>query len=339
MRPAFLRRAQALLNSEQTQVFRIGIIGLGSIGLRMSEAFFKHARFDIVSAFDPSAEACARAKASYPDLNFVADASGVHSDPNIDLVYLASPPLTHKEHATQAISNAKAIFCEKPLGVDLASSEALVAQVSSRSAKAAVNLLHAAASNVIALERALATEELGDIQWAELRLQLPQWAVRRYAEAPWLARRAQGGFIREVATHYLFLCQRIMGALELVNSCVCYPDDDDEAAPTFAAAQMRAASVPVSLVGTTSGAGPDLSTMTLWGSNGAFRVRDLYFLDVLRDDEWQSIVHHEMRPELDTYMCQLDELAAMLGGAQHRLPGFAEAYQVQRLIEAIVRGA
>ena len=46
-----------------------------------------------------------------------------------------------------------------------------------------------------------------------------------------------------------------------------------------------------------------------------------------------------MRPELDTYMCQLDELAAMLDGAQHRLPGFAEAYQVQRLIEAIVRGA
>ena len=56
------------------KVFSVGIIGLGSIGLRMLEGFHRHPRFDVGAVWDPSPSACGRARAQYPDLTFVGSA-------------------------------------------------------------------------------------------------------------------------------------------------------------------------------------------------------------------------------------------------------------------------
>ena len=152
-----------------------------------------------------------------------------------------------------------------------------------------------------------------------------------------LFRSEQGGFVREVTTHYLFLCRRLFGELTLVSSHLNYPEDG-RSAVTFADVLMTAGSTQVTLTGSTLGSGPDVVHMNVWGSNTAYRIRDLHFLDWYDGESWSAAVTHEHRPELDTYLNQLDNFAAMLEGKVHRLPDFAEAFETQKLVEAILAG-
>ncbi|MCH8809412.1 MAG: Gfo/Idh/MocA family oxidoreductase, partial [Proteobacteria bacterium] len=56
-----------------------------------------------------------------------------------EVVYIACPPAAHKEYALAAIEAGKTVFCEKPLGVDVAESRALVARVEESGTPNAVN--------------------------------------------------------------------------------------------------------------------------------------------------------------------------------------------------------
>ena len=74
-----------------------------------------------------------------------------------DLVYIGVPPEAHGSYARTAIAAGKAVFCEKPLGIDLSESRDLVKIVEARGVPQAVNLSLAAACGVTAMREALAS--------------------------------------------------------------------------------------------------------------------------------------------------------------------------------------
>jgi predicted dehydrogenase len=125
--------------------FRVGVLGAGSIGRRMLNAFSVHKQFEPALLWDPSPSALQAAVQQFPSLPVAADSRAIFGDESIDLVYLACPPQTHREHALSAVAANKPILCEKPLGVNLADSQALVLQIEQSGLPAAVNLLHASA--------------------------------------------------------------------------------------------------------------------------------------------------------------------------------------------------
>ena len=314
---------------------RVGVLGLGSIGQRMLHAICAHEQFEPALAWDPSPAAVKAAMAQFPGLAFASESQAIFDEPSIDLVYLASPPTTHHEHALSAIAAAKPVLCEKPLGVDLAQSQALVEKVEASGLPNAVNLLYASAGAANELQAALLADVLGHVHWVDIHLHLPGWAAKRFAEAPWLAKRAQGGFVREVTTHYVFLCQRLFGELALASSHVEFPEDG-LSAETFADVRLSARNTMITITGTTQGAGPDVNHVNVWGDKAAFRIRDLHNLDRFESNEWVEAYRPNVRPELDTYMRQLDGLAAMLDCKPHQLASFREALNAQAVIESIL---
>ena len=66
-----------------------------------------------------AAEHGARAHPSYADLV---------ADPEVDVVYIASPHAMHLEHARLAFAAGKHVLCEKPLTLNLREAEAMVAE-------------------------------------------------------------------------------------------------------------------------------------------------------------------------------------------------------------------
>ena len=316
------------------RVVRVGVIGLGSIGQRMLGAIAAHRRFECVAAWDPNAQAGRSALQAVGGVPLVRNASQVIGSPEVDVLYVACPPRFHPEYAQAAIDAGQAVLCEKPLGVDLAASRALVSAAEKRGGVNAVNLIFGSAYAATAVGEALSGNSLGEVCWVQIDLHLSQWAQRRYAQAPWLSRRDQGGFIREVTTHYVYLCQRWFGDLTIESAHVDYPTDG-HSAERFVDVRLSAGKIPICIHGTTEAAGPEINQLVVWGARKSYRIRDLHCLDEAVADRWQP-VHEPANPEQDTYRRQLDNLYGMVNGQAHTMANFRDALRTQEVIESIL---
>ena len=103
----------------------VTIIGLGVMGQRMLNNMARYPGFTAVSAWDPDPAACEATSGRYPALRIAATAAEAINDPESKVVYVASPPAFHRPHALDALAAGKAVYCEKPLGVDVAESRDL----------------------------------------------------------------------------------------------------------------------------------------------------------------------------------------------------------------------
>ena len=315
---------------------RNGIIGLGTVGARFVEQFGRHPDFDLVAGWDADPQACAEHRQAVP---IAADAAAVVTA--ADAVYVAVPPIAHRQYVEACLGARTAIFCEKPLGVDVAESRRLVDAVEASRLPAGVNFVFSAAPAAQELLTRVDAGELGPVVRAELRLHFGQWPRAWHVRAQWLRRRDQGGWIREVASHFLFLAERLLGPLRLDAAAVTYPDGPDgELCEVDAAARYVGATAPLVVLGTSGGAGPDVVEFVVRGETGALRLRDWYRLQAFDGDGWTDVLG-DARPQLaaDAYTAQLDQLAALLRDEPSSIATFAEALSVQELVEATLRGA
>ena len=315
--------------------YRVAIIGLGVIGRRMLANMPRQGRLDIVGGWDLSAEARASAAADYPWLAIAESAEALIAAPDVDLVYVGAPPRAHGALARAAMAAGKAVFCEKPLGVDVEESRALTAQMERSGLRHAVNLSLAAARGVSVMRDALADGRLGAIAGADIRLHFARWPRGWQQSATWLAERAEGGFVREVATHFLYLAQTLLGPGRLIAASSRYPEGGI-GAETHALARLGFGATPVTLAGSVGGDGPDLAEFTLWGERRSLRLSNFYELDESAENGWTTAMPEIEAPALDAYMLQLDELVKLLDGEAHALPDFRAALSVQELVEAIL---
>ncbi len=314
---------------------RVGIIGLGTVGSRFVEQFNLHNAFDLVAAWDVDPNACS----SHKDLvRITANAAEVIAES--DLVYIAVPPMHHERYVRECLENDTAIFCEKPLGVDLQTSRQLVAEVNQSGLPAGVNFVFSSAPAAIELQQRLGSQELGEVLRADLRLHFSQWPRGWHEKAQWLRLRDQGGWVREVVSHFIFLATRALGPVTLENSYVQYEDGPDGSlCEQTALAVFSSQTVPLTLAGTSHGHGPDVVDLTLRGTDGSLRVWDWYRLQSATADDWVDIFP-ATREQLgvDAYAAQLHQLERMVDGDQHTIATFDEALRVQELVESLLSG-
>lgn len=93
----------------------VGIIGVGRIGKLHCDNLLLIPGVNITAITDPYMDVC---WAHSHQLNVVADAEAIFSDPEIDAVFILSPSTLHAEQIIQAAKAGKNIFCEKPIALD-----------------------------------------------------------------------------------------------------------------------------------------------------------------------------------------------------------------------------
>jgi predicted dehydrogenase len=312
---------------------KLGIIGLGIMGERLLRAALEHAAESVtpVAVWDPSPDAAARISTIPGAPPMLTSAEAVIAA--CECLYIAAPPAAHIPLAEAAIAAGRSVFIEKPLATSLSDARAFVARAEASNARAAVNFPMASSPAVaqLAAWRAGLTPQSLAIEVA-----FPTWPRGwQQAAASWLAKRAEGGFTREVVSHFLFLTRRQLGPLTLLDAQVTYPAGDG--AETAIETRLSAGGVPVTLqgsVGTTTK--DDHNTWTL---NGAIRLRDWSFAERLgADGAWaqspDALPNEKMRPMV--LKGQLAQVAAMTRGEAHRLATVREALEVQEIVEAIL---
>ena len=313
------------------------MIGLGVMGQRMLANMHKYDGFAVVTAWDPDYSACRRTAEKYPDVAIAADAAAAIEHPDTRVVYIASPPQSHEPHALAAIAAGKAVYCEKPLGVDEAASRRLAESAEAAGVVDLVNFSLASAAATTEIERRLERDETGEIRGVDIRLHFSQWPRAWQVDAAgWLSFREQGGFTREVLSHWIYLTQRLFGSLTLHAASARYPGG--ERAETHLVARLGAEVLPVSVAGSVGGAGPDLVEYTIWGERASLRIFDWNRLLSTTGGEWQAELTDIADAREAGYELQLAHAARAIAGEAHTMPSFRDALSVQVLIESMLAG-
>jgi predicted dehydrogenase len=316
---------------------KLGFIGFGIMGERLLRAALDHDKSTLVvtGVFDPSPSAAAKLASIEPQLTVYATAADVIAAS--DCLHIASPPASHIDYLRQCNAAGKAALCEKPLSTDGAAAKAAVNDLAGM--RAGVNFPFASSFAVDYIQQWMADGTVGTPQRIDIDLAFPTWPRAWQMDAiSWLDRRAEGGFTREVGSHFLFLSRRLGGPLNLLNSTCNYPDAErTERAIT---ADVQAGDLPVRMVGSVGTTEkPDHNTWTLTGSNGRVRLRDWSYGEREIDGEWHAppdaLPNEQARPLI--LKRQLDKVAAMTHGETTNIASLAEALEVQEIVERILK--
>jgi len=297
-------------------MYGIGMVGLGTMGRRLAEGFKANPAFEIVAAYDP-----APSDATFPMVGSVDD---LVSHPSVRCVYVATPPLTHEAIVKTVAKAGKALFCEKPLAASPEAARACFDAVAEAGIPAAVNFPFATAPAAVRLKELVETGALGTDLSAHLTLRFKQWPRGwQQGATTWLARPEQGGFTREVISHFVFLALRLFGPGQIIE---CAVERGEMGTETRIQVVLRFAAATMTIDGAVAGAEDEFNRFEVKGSKSSAVM-----------SEWYRLTHESgniapMRADAG----QIAELALLLEGKPNRLATFEEAAQVVLLIEKML---
>lgn len=198
----------------------IGIVGGGYMGKAHAVA---HASVGAIfnTALRPKLEmVCATNDASaakYRDAygfeRATSDWQVLVDDPKVDAVVIASPQSTHRAIATAAFAAGKPVFCEKPLGVDVADSRAMVAaaDASGQINMSGFNYIRTPASQFV--KQMLDAGEIGDV--TGFRGEHTEDFLADPAEpANWRTTGQANGCMGDLSPHPINCALRLMGPID-----------------------------------------------------------------------------------------------------------------------------
>ncbi|MEV6287423.1 Gfo/Idh/MocA family oxidoreductase [Kribbella sp. NPDC051770] len=307
-----------------TRAVRLGIVGLGAMGGRVLQIAQSHPDYEVVAAADLDPTVVERWAREFPAIHFTTDPAEVVAA-EIDALYVATPPATHADLTVAAFAAGRAVFCEKPLAVSLADGQRMVEAVAGSGRAAAVNFALSDQPATRYLEEVLGAA--GEIRAVEIRLAFPHWPRPFQASAAWLGERAQGGFIREVFSHFAYLTDRLIGPLTPVDLVL---DHRGPGAEVAAFGLYRAGDVPVQVSGVI--AGPTTYEWIVRGTERSYLLRDWTELFVAEGNEWERVGLPEERSGDASRLSLFAE--AVRGNHPENLADFASAYRVQQAVEA-----
>jgi phthalate 4,5-cis-dihydrodiol dehydrogenase len=107
------------------RVLRIGVAGLSRAFALMVPTFRADPRVALVGGADPRLEARQRFAEDFGG-HVYPSVDALCADPDVEVVYVASPHQLHAEHAIAAASHGKHVLVEKPMALTLADCRAMI---------------------------------------------------------------------------------------------------------------------------------------------------------------------------------------------------------------------
>ena len=233
------------------------------------------------------------------------------------------------------------MLCEKPLTVDFDAARHLVRRIADENLRAAVNFSLASSHGLSCLRHNFgpgSPRPLGTLHDVQIDVAFASWPRPwQMAAGPWLSERVEGGFAREVLSHFIFVLQRVLGPAAVWSSKLTYPPDG-HGAETALEAELRVDDVPVRVTGRVDPAiaAADRNRMLWRAQRGSLTLRDWYGVTGQRKGGAEELLGEPDELRARGQADQLDQWVAMIEGRAHLLPGFDEALAVQETIEAIL---
>ena len=319
------------------QQLNVGVIGLGVMGQRMLARLAAHKRLQAVAVWDADPAAIAKTLQTWPALRAADSAADLIATAGLHSLYIATPPAPHMALSELAFDAGLAVFCEKPLTVDFVAARTCIARIERENLRAAVNFALASAPGLAQLQAAFGSNSslpLGALSEVRLELAFAAWPRPWQAGAgAWLSERIEGGFTREVLSHFIFALQRVLGTASVKQSQASYPTDGCSA-ETALQALLQIGAVTVQISGRVGGELADHNLMLWRAAAGEIELGEWFSRFEQRGGSKPQGLSGDLRQA--AHSDQLDQWVALIEGKPHSLPGYAEALAVQQTIEALL---
>jgi myo-inositol 2-dehydrogenase/D-chiro-inositol 1-dehydrogenase len=182
-------------------MIRFALIGAGFIGTAHARNLAAHPGIDFAAVSDIN-PARARDLAGRYGAEVAADVDQVFAAGHIDAVLIASSTDTHAEYLQRAAAAGKAVFCEKPIDLDLDRARAAVAAVTDAGIPAMVDFNRRFDDNHAALRASVAAGEVGPIEIVQITCRTPELPPIEYIKV-------SGGQMADQTVHFFDLLRWI----------------------------------------------------------------------------------------------------------------------------------
>lgn len=217
---------------------RIGLLGCGSRGTAVASSFSRSTTAQVVALADLFPDPLTAAHGHFNELNAGLGRSAVDdrllfmgphafeqlaASPEVDLIQISTPPFFHVQHLRAAVASGKHVYCEKPVGIDVAQArEALeIAKRVKPTQSVDVGFQCRSAPPLAAAAAKIQGGALGKIASvaanynapASLEKVHPGASAEEYRLRNWLWDRAlSGDILVEQNIHIIDLCNWLLGA-------------------------------------------------------------------------------------------------------------------------------
>lgn len=192
--------------------YGLGIIGVGGFGLFALEAYRRLPEIRITAIAGTRPEKYAALAEQYAIPFHTTDWRALVAHPEVDLVYLATPPDTRAEMALAALAAGKHVFCEKPLALSLADADRMLAAAESAGLRVGINFVMRYSRLYDLLNALVAARIFGDPQRVAFENNAGDLPAGHWFWDP----RRSGGILVEHGVHFFDIGAEIFGDPQLL---------------------------------------------------------------------------------------------------------------------------
>jgi len=146
-------------------MLKVGVIGCGYWGPNLIRNFVQLRGSEVVWVADLEESRLTHMKRLYPTVNTTSDYEEIISDPDVDIVAVATPVRSHFQLAKDALSAGKHVFVEKPLAASAAEAENLIECARAKTVKLMVGHTFLYTGAVRKMKEIIDSGELGQIYY------------------------------------------------------------------------------------------------------------------------------------------------------------------------------
>lgn len=212
-----------------------GIIGCGDVTeVKSGPAFNKVPHSSLVAVMRRDAAKAADYAKRHSVPKWYDHADQLINDPEVNAIYIATPPLQHEAYTIQALSVGKPVYVEKPMTLDAASAIRMKEAAAKYQVKLSVAHYRRAQPMFLKIKELLLNKAIGDVRFVSLQmLQPPASDLIAPSAVNWRVDPAisGGGLFHDLAPHQLDLMIYFFGAVQhaagiATNQAKAYPADD-----------------------------------------------------------------------------------------------------------------
>jgi myo-inositol 2-dehydrogenase / D-chiro-inositol 1-dehydrogenase len=178
-------------------MLKVAVIGTGFIGSVHAKNIARHPDAELVAVSDANIE-FAKKVAATTGARVVSDIAEVFSDQAIQAVLIATPTDTHVEYLKRAAAAGKAIYCEKPIGLDYEEAEKAVREVRAAGVPVMLGFNRRFDASHAAVKEAIDRGEVGKVEIVQLTSRGPNPPPISYVKV-------SGGQLRDQTIHFFDL--------------------------------------------------------------------------------------------------------------------------------------